>query len=285
MKNTIIYQGIEGSFSSIVARKFFGKNNKFIGANTFGEIFDGVSNKNFLGVVPIENTIAGSVYENLDLLLKFNSKIKIIGEAYLKIEHFLAGIKSNLSFNQRIKIIKKAYSHPKALEQCLNFFNKYFWIEKVVLKDTAFAAKFVSETKDLSLAAICGLEAAKIYNLEIIKKNIEDNHKNFTRFLIIAPSKSNLNFGKSSKCSLIFNLKHKPGSLADVLNIFKKYNLNLTKIESRPIVGNPFEYNFFLDFEFNLSLIKIKEILKEVKKYTTNLIVLGFYPKKKWILK
>jgi chorismate mutase/prephenate dehydratase len=278
----IIYQGIKGSHSWLAGVKFFGGNNKFIEANNFKEIFLKVDkNKADYGVIPIENSLIGSIYENYDLLKQF--KLKVVGEIYLKIEHNLLGIKFNhLKGEKRIKLIKKIYSHPKALEQCSKFFERYNWLEKVAFSDTAGAAKYVAEAKDLTLGAIASKIAAKIYKLEIIKEKIEDDKNNYTRFWIITkkyflkkPSK------KDNKGSIIFTLKHQPGSLYNALKVFAENKINLTKIESRPIIGKPFEYLFFVDFEFDKN-DKILKILEELKKKTIFLEILGFYEKGKF---
>ncbi len=273
----VVYQGVSGAFSYIAAKKFFSSNIKLIGLNKFEDIFKIVSkNKADYGVVPIENSLAGSIYENYDLLNKY--KVKVCGEYYLKIELYLLGVKTRLNKNLRLKLLKKVYSHPKAFEQCKNFFEKYNHLEKINLSDTAGAAKFISETNDITLGAIASKICAKLYNLEIIEKHLEDNQENYTRFLIITNQKNYKLNPKSNKCSLIFGLSHIPGSLYHALEIFAKNKINLTKIESRPIPHKPFEYFFFLDFVFRRKKLKdILKILKEFSKKTTFTKILGFY--------
>ncbi len=276
LNKKIAYQGIPGAFSWLAGIKFFGKRNKFISVNEFKKIFELVVNKKAdYGVVPIENTLAGSIYENYDHLNIYD--IKIYGEINLKIEHHLLGIKSNFPFSKRIKLIKKVFSHPKALEQCQKFFEKYPWIEKVSYKDTAASARYVSELKDISLGSIASKEAAKIYGLEIIKKNIEDDKNNFTRFLIIS-RKENKSLKRLNKGSLIFYLPHIPGSLYKSLKPFAENSINLTKIESRPIKGKPFEYVFYIDFVFSKKeLNSVLDALKEFKNLVKKFKFLGFY--------
>lgn len=279
----IFYQGLPGSFSFICAKKFFKVDENFVGVDAFRKIFLGVlKHKENFGILPIENTVAGSIYENLDLLEEFHQKVKVVGESYLRIEHHLLGIRTSLSQKDKLEKIKKIYSHPKALEQCQSFFLKHPQIEPISYTDTAGAALMVAKKNDPTLAAIASIEAVRIYGLEIIKKNLEDNEKNFTRFLIITQKTNEIVFGSPNKCSLIFNLKHQPGALASALVVFKKHQINLTKIQSRPIIGNPFEYNFFVDLEFNFQIKEMKKILKDFERYTTRLIVLGFYQKEKW---
>lgn len=269
----IVYQGIEGSYSYLAGIKYFGSKNIFIGVNNFKKIFEKVEERKAdFGVVPIENSIAGSVYENFDNLNKF--KVKVIGECYLKIEHHLLGIKAKLPFNLRIKFIKKIYSHPKALEQCNKFLDKYPYIEKIAYSDTASAAKLISGLNDITIACIASKECAKIYNLEILKENIQDNINNLTRFLII--SSKQINIPHTNKASLIFTLPHIPGSLYNALKIFAEFKINLTKIESRPIPEKPFEYFFFVDFIFSKD-VNLNYVLKEFKKKVNRIKILGIY--------
>ncbi len=273
----IAYQGIEGSYSYLAGNKFFSKKGKFIGTNEFKEIFEKISKQEVdYGVIPIENSLAGSVYENVDFLNKY--PVKVCGEIYLKINLFLLGIRSEIPIDLRLKYLRKVYSHPKALEQCKKFFEKYPYLEKIAFSDTARAAKFISETEDISLAAIASKECAKIYNLQILKENIQDFDFNYTRFLIITHEKKYKINKKADKCSLIFVLSHTPGSLYRSLEVFAKNNLNLTKIESRPIPTRPFEYFFFLDFVFkNRKIEEIIDIIKEFSKRVNKLKILGFY--------
>jgi len=277
----IAYQGLQGAFSWLAGIKFFGKKNKFISVDEFKKIFELVENKKAdFGVVPIENTLVGSIYENYDHLNSYN--VKIYGEIILKIEHNLLGIKTDLPFSKRIKLIKKVFSHPKALEQCQKFFEKYTWIEKVSYKDTAGSAKYISEIKDESLGCIASKEAGKIYGLEVIKENIEDNKNNFTRFLIIS-KKENKNLKKINKGSLIFRLLHASGGLYKALKHFAENKINLTKIESRPIKDRPFEYVFYMDFEFQKGeLKKVLKTLKEFKNLVKKFKFLSFYPSYQW---
>lgn len=277
LNKKIAYQGVPGAFSWLAAIKFFGKRNKFISVDDFKKIFELVVNKKAdYEMVPIENTLAGSIYENYDYLNIY--EVKIYGEISLRIEHFLLGIKTGLPFSKRIKLLKKVFSHPKALEQCQKFFERYPWIEKVSYKDTAGSAKYVSESNDLSLGAIASKESAKIYGLEVIKENIEDNKNNFTRFLIIS-KKENKKLKLLNKGSLIFYLPHIPGSLYKSLRPFAENKINLTKIESRPIKDKPFEYVFYIDFEFfEKDFKKVLKILEEFKNLVKKFKFLGFYP-------
>ncbi|MBI5152378.1 prephenate dehydratase [Candidatus Peregrinibacteria bacterium] len=269
METRIIHHGIPGSFSHSAAVKIFGQNNTFISAENFNDVFAAVSkNKADFGVVPIENSLAGSIYENYDYLSKCN--LRIAAEHQLKIEHHLIGL-----LKQRITHI---FSHQKAFEQCREFLKKLPHVTTMICSDTAAAVKHVSEQRNIHFAAIAGMEAAKLYNLLVLKKNIEDNPRNFTRFLVISNHQKSVK--NADKCSITFALKHQPGSLHNALKIFAENNLNLTKIESRPIHGKPFEYIFYIDFEFNSkSLPKVRRILNVLKKQSERLKILGFYKK------
>lgn len=269
MKKTIIHHGIPGSFGYSAATKVFAKNNIFINAENFEDVFEAVrKNKADFGIIPIENSLAGSIYENYDFLHKYN--LNIAAEHNLKIEHHLVGL-----LEQKLTHI---FSHQKAIEQCRKFLKKLPHITSVIHSSTAAAAKCVSEKNDIHFAAIASTDAAKLYNLSVLKKNIEDNPHNFTRFLVISNHQKSLK--NADKCSITLVLKHQPGSLHNALKIFAENNLNLTKIESRPIHGKPFEYIFYIDLEFNSkNLPEIRHILNTLKKQSEKLKILGFYKK------
>ncbi len=272
----ISYQGVPGSFSHIAANNYFGENNTFIGTKAFKEIFENLKyGKAISAVVPVENTIAGTIYENYDHLDAYS--IYAIGEYSLKVEHHLLAIHTPQEIETRMKEIKKVYSHIKALEQCNTFFELYPWIEKTVFSDTAGAAQMIAEKKDPSIAAIASANAAKLYDLDILKTNIEDNQFNYTRFLVISSQEKQIE--GANKCSLIFTLPHVPGSLYMTLGIFADNKMNLTKIESRPIHGKPFEYVFYVDLEFkDQDLNHVKNIIDtELTTVTQTIRNLGFY--------
>jgi prephenate dehydratase len=283
----VAYQGQPGAYSDLAAKKYFGPKVKTVGKNTFEQIFEAVKNKKAdFAMVPIENSTAGSVHENYDLLAQYN--VSIVGEMMLRISHNLLVIPlKGENKKKRLKIIKRVYSHPQALKQCRGFFKKNPHLKPIQAEDTAGSAKNLSESVNLDEAAIASVEAAKIYSLQILQKGIETNQHNYTRFLIISlkrkRKRSDLgkvgpSWKKSSKVSLIFSLAHKPGSLFQALKVFADRKINLTKIESRPIMDKPWDYLFYLDFEIN----KIKECqaaIKELKKYTHYFKTLGCYQK------
>lgn len=270
----IIYQGAPGSYSHSTGLGYFGSETSFTGVHHFNEVFEAIKNGNAeFGIIPIENTLAGSVYENYDHL--FNYDVQIVAEHKLQIHHNLLGVRG-ASFKQ----LKKVYSHPKALEQCALFFENNPQIEEIVAYDTAGAAEMVSKLKDETLGAIASTDAAKLYDLKILKENIEDDANNWTRFFIITKKTAKLNVKDANKASLIFSTSHQPGSLFSAIKAFADHRLNLTKLESRPMPNKPFEYFFYVDFEFDSKhLDLVKATLAELKADTHILKVLGQYKK------
>lgn len=267
----IAYLGIPGSFSFVATTNYFGTAHEYQGTNRFKDIFELVNeDKVDAGIIPVENSLAGSIYENYDLLNQYNL-ITVVGEYYLRIEHSLLALPGSSASS-----ITEIYSHPKALEQCSLFFERNKSIKQIAATDTAAAAKSVAEVKDTTKGAIANQLAAELYGLTILEKNIEDDTHNYTRFLVImkqaaAPQDAN-------KCSVVYTLPHTPGSLCKTLQFLADHNLNLTKIESRPIIGKPFEYTFYVDFEFSHeALSHLDAIMSDFRKATRTLKVLGFY--------
>jgi prephenate dehydratase len=285
-RKKVFYQGTEGSYSHIVSGNFFGEGYEFVGLETFRDIFTKIGESDSsLAVIPVENSLAGSVFENFDLLNQFRAWI--IGESFYKVRHNLLGFRDpKLTTDQNIERVKKVFSHYKALEQCADFFLKHPEIQPVIYSDTAGAAKFVKENNDPSLAAIAGKEAAELYGLDILKSNLEDNQENYTRFFVIQSHKpKQLDFSKLNKCSLVFIVKHEPGSLLRVIEVFARHKYNLSKIESRPIHGKFFEYFFYMDFEFDLTdKNTFNLVIDEFAKYTQWHKIMGIYPSGKSML-
>lgn len=268
----IAYQGIAGAFSHITAQMLFGIENDFVGKGRFKEIFEDVTaGRADYGVIPIENTLAGSVYENYDLLQEY--PVHVTAEEKTRIEHHLLVLPGT-----KVESLKRVFSHAKALEQCEDFFAQYPHIEEVIYGDTAGAAKHVAEVKDRSFGAIASREAAELYGLEILQTNIEDNPHNWTRFFVI--SKLPDYPADSNKASVMFSVSHKPGSLFRALKIIAENNLNMSKLQSRPIEGKPFEYFFYVDVEFEgMPMEKARNILEMLQSETHFLKILGFYKK------
>ncbi len=268
--NNISYFGIAGSFSFIAAQKFFGDNIQMLGSKTFKDVFMNVKNlKSDFGVVPVENSTTGSILETYDQLM--DSGMSICGEIRLKIHHNLL-VTDPVA---RITDIKKCYSHLQAISQCDAFFGKHRWIKPVLSSDTATAAEFIAGNKNISEAAIASVDTAKIYNLKILKNNIEDNKNNFTRFVIIGSAKNK----SGNKASIVFSVKHVPGSLFQALRPYANLELNLTKIESRPLFGKTWEYIFFADFDIENKNENFHEMIRGMKETTEFINILGIYDK------
>ena len=275
---TVAYLGIPGSFSHIAARTYFGEAD-YRGVPTFKLVFDALRNGDAeYGIVPVENSLAGTIYENYDYLNQYLANA--VGEVYLHVKHQLLAPSGTQPSEQAIAGIRKVYSHPKALEQCARFFDQHPKIEQIAVSDTAAAAKRVAESNDPSCAAIANKEAARIYGLRMLQDDLQDDPQNYTRFLVLTKNRSVA--PDSDKCSILFTIPHKPGSLVSALSFLANHTMNLTKIESRPISGKPFEYVFYVDFEFTPDKVKdIDSILHGFRTVTSTLKVIGFYPKGK----
>lgn len=266
------YQGIRGAYSEAAIYKHYGKNAEAIGYETFEDVFEAVkNNKVDCGFLPFENSIAGSIAENYDLLLK--EDVFAIAEVFLKISHSLLSQKEN-----KIENIKKAYSHPHALRQCRDFLKKH-GIKAIPEYDTAGSAKIVKERGKIDEAAIASELCASIYSLEIIKKNIGSSENNTTRFLAFVKKDSVPKDIKKEKTSIAFKTKHYPGALVNCLQRLAKNSINMTKLESRPIPENPWEYVFYVDFEGSIDDKSVKLALSEMEASSTLIKVLGSYPK------
>ncbi len=283
MKRKIIYQGIPGAFSHIAALGYFGDDHSFTGLSSFYDVFYRVEEGQAdYGVIPIENSLAGSVVENFDLLYSHN--VTVVGEFYLPVLHNLLIIKQSESKQKfNVKDLRTVYSHPKALEQCVQFFRKHSHIIPFAYNDTAEAARFVASKKKREIAAIASNEAARLYGLDILAANIQDNPNNWTRFLIITSihrEQDILAYDTVYKCSIMFTLPHKPGSLHTIIGVFANARLNLSKIESRPIHGATFEYVFYIDVEFHShDYALIRELLHSCTEMANEIKVLGYYRK------
>lgn len=273
MKRVAI-QGIAGSFHDIAAREFFrGEEIELIACKTFKEVFKTAKADNsVIAAIAIENTIAGSLLQNHNLLKE--SGMKIIGEQKLRIKHNLVAIPG-----QDVSEITEVYSHPIALMQCQEFLGTHPHLKAIESDDTASSAKHLAESRHPGHAAICGELAADTYGLEIIAKGIETNKRNFTRFLIAADPwlADELNKGRfPNKASLAFALPHEEGSLAKVLSILSYYDANLTKIQSLPIIGREWEYMFYIDLHF-ANYVKYTQALGAIGPLTKDLQILGEY--------
>ena len=280
MKRVAI-QGIAGSFHDIAAREYFKDEEiEIVPCETFAQVFQTMkSDTSLISLVAIENTIAGSLLQNHQLLK--NSGLKIAGEHKLRIKHNLVAIAG-----QSVEDIKEVYSHPIALMQCGEFLGQNKGIKAIEYDDTASSAKMIAELNETGKAAICGEEAAQIYGLEILAKGIETNKRNFTRFLVLADPwmVDDLNQKKQpNKASLAFVLPHEEGSLAQILSILSYYKMNLTKIQSMPIIGHEWEYEFFVDLRFE-DYLRFKQSLDAIGPLTKGLTIFGEYQEGKQTL-
>ena len=270
MKKIIAIQGAEGSNHHKVARDFYGENIQLKECMSFdalvAHLLEGSATD---GIMAIENTIAGSIIPNYALIDSNN--LHIVGEEYLNIHHHLMALAG-----QTIKNIKEVWSHPMALLQCKEFFKKHPHIKLVEDVDTAEVAKRIATENIKGVAAIAPKIAAEIFGLQVLEDDIQTIKDNSTRFVIVQTELPNTEIAKTNKASLKFQLNHKRGSLAAVLNVLSDCKMNLTKIQSLPVIETPWKYSFFVDVTFNdyadyQKLVKIIEIMAEEFK------ILGTY--------
>ena len=266
---TVAYLGPPATHTHLACLQHFGNSIQSLAQESIQDVFEAVEKaKASYGMVPIENSTEGVVNRTLDVLIE--SEVKICGEVRIRISHDL------LSRSGRAEDIEKIYSHPQALEQCRKWLRKTLpHVPLVETVSTAKAAQFAVE--DPKAAAIANFSAARIYDLKVIESQIEDYLNNYTRFLIL--SRENSKRTGRDKTSLLLSIPHTPGSLYQVLRSFSERGINLTKIESRPVKGRPWEYVFFLDFEGHVTDSQIIETMAELKKNVLFLKVLGSYPR------
>ncbi|MFZ4116762.1 MAG: prephenate dehydratase [Chthoniobacterales bacterium] len=274
---SLVYQGSPGSFSHATALRHCGEHHIFQGKKTFAEVFETLEKgEATYGIVPIENSLIGSIYENYDLLGKSN--LSIVKEMKTRVELALIAL-PDVDIDQ----ITTVFSHTKALEQCRRFFKKYFHLQATVHTDTGGAVAEVKKRNDSSLGAIASTFAAQLYGLTVIQEHLEDDLENYTRFVLLSRKNiskiSDIEFKKNHKCSVSFYLEHKEGALASVLELLAMQGVNLTKIESRPIQGRAFEYLFYIDFQMPLDQERQEEmtVIEALQRCVKNLNVLGIY--------
>jgi chorismate mutase/prephenate dehydratase len=268
----VAFQGATGAYSEEAAFQFFGSSIQVRPFNDLDGVFKAVEqDETQYGIVPVENSLEGSITRTNDLLL--TSELKICGEIKLRITHCLIA-----SPQTRLDSIKKVYSHPQALGQCQAFL-KQLNCETIPTYDTAGSVKMIKEKGLTDGAAIASARAAEIYGMQIMARGIEDNPDNFTRFLILA--KQDLSASGNDKTSIVISVKGKPEALSEVLKIFALENINLTRLESRPTRQKPWEHYYFLDFEGHREDKTVRETLETLEKTTLFLKVLGSYPKAK----
>ena len=276
MAPKVAFQGERGAYGEMATLQYF-PDVKLLPLKSFQDVFDAAENgKVEYIVVPLENSIEGSINEIYDLLLQ--TKMNVAGEIYQRVRHCLIA-------NRGTKMIRYVHSHPQALAQCRAYLQNK-GLKPMPTYDTAGAAKMIKENKMVDSAAIASKRAAELYDMEILDEGIEDRKNNYTRFFVLSPKKKKS--GKSDphdiggynhKTSIIFSVRHVPGTLFGILGEFAIRKINLTKIESRPTKETPWEYNFYVDFEGHLQNKAVHEALLSIKPKTSYIKILGSYKK------
>jgi prephenate dehydratase len=260
-------QGFEGSFHQIAAQQFFGKQIEVVPCSTFREVVELTKNRQSdAGVMAIENSIAGSILPNYNLLQKSN--LRIIGEVYLPIKQHLL-VNPGVAFDD----IREVHSHPMAIQQCLEYLVQYNW-KLVETEDTALSAKRIHQHKNKHAAAIAGKLAAELFDLEIIAENIHTEKHNYTRFLVLQHDEISLD--EADKASISFHTDHSRGSLARVLTKIAEGGINLSKLQSFPIPGTNWKYNFHADLEFE-TRDQFDSVIKSIESLTEAIKIFGVY--------
>ena len=274
MKKKVAIQGIAGSYHDIAAHNYFeGEEVETLPCDTFRDVINTIKkDPSILGLMAIENTIAGSLLQNHELIRE--SGFSIIGEYKLRISHSLVALPGT-----SIHDIKEVNSHPIALMQCTEFLDTLPNAKVVEMEDTAASARWIAEKQLEGHAAICGKLAAEIYHMEVLAEGIETNKRNFTRFLAIADrwtADEIMRNVDKNKASLVFALPHTSGSLSKVLSVLSFYDMNLTKIQSLPIIGREWEYLFYINLTFT-DYLRYRQALDAIRPLTKDFQILGEY--------
>jgi prephenate dehydratase len=268
----ISIQGYEGSFHQVAAQQFFGKDVNVIPCGNFRDVVKYALNKKEAegGVMAIENSIAGSILPNYSLLQKSN--LRVVGEIYLQ-------IRQNLLVNQDVQLedIREVHSHPMAIQQCLEYLDKYDW-KLVETEDTALSAKHIHQHHSKHIAAIASRLAAELFSLKVIGPNIHTMKNNYTRFLVVRREEFAHDIEDANKASVNFHTDHSRGSLAKVLTVIAQGGINLSKLQSFPIPGSDWQYSFHADMEFD-GVDQFNDVVKAMEKLTEGLKVYGVYKK------
>jgi chorismate mutase/prephenate dehydratase len=267
---TVSFQGEVGAYSEEASFQYFGPDARLKPCENLEDVFQATeSDVTQYGMVPIENSLEGTIARTYDLLL--DSKLKICGETELRVVHCLIGLPE-----AEIGFIKEVYSHPQALGQCKTLIGKMGW-KATPSYDTAGSVKMIKEQKLMDKAAIASARAAEVYGMKILLKGIEDNQNNFTRFLVLG--KQDAIPSENDKTSIVFTVRHKPGALYDALKVMADKGINLTKIESRPTRQKPWEYNFYVDFDGHCESAAVKAALRALDDHAVFVKILGSYHK------
>ena len=266
----VSFQGERGAYSEDAAISFFKEAIDTVPLSTFTEVVESTQNGNTdYSVLPVENSLEGSIGESYDLLV--STSLTIVGEIYYRVRHCLIGF-------DRMDGIDTVYSHPQALGQCRRFIQDHK-LKTIPTYDTAGSVKIIKDMNKKNVSCIASKRASEIYQVPVIKEGIEDNASNYTRFLVL--SKKPLDDG--DKTSIIFSVKHEAGALFSILKEFNDFKVNLTKIESRPNKSTPWEYNFYMDFDGTKDDSTVREILEKIRQRTLFMKVLGSYKKAKML--
>jgi prephenate dehydratase len=268
----IAFQGEPGAYSEMAIYEHLGEGHAVVPCETFDAVFSCVADEECdYGFIPVENSVAGSIHRNYDLLLQ--NPLVVIGEHYLRISHCLIGIPGT-----SLTEIRRVISHPQALAQCESYLRSMGdEVHSEAVYDTAGSVKILRELGDRTVGAIASRQAADIYGMAVIAENIEDYPDNFTRFQIIA--RQPVQPGDDAKTSIVFSLNNRPGELYRAMSVFALRDIDLTKIESRPLRDKPWEYSFYIDFVGAVGEEKVTRALANLEEFTTFLRVLGSYPR------
>jgi arogenate/prephenate dehydratase len=270
----IAYQGEPGAYSEAASLGFFGSSVETLACNNFDQVFASVTNGTCShGVIPIENSLAGSIHRNYDLLIRHD--LHLVGEYFLRVSHCLLALPG-----VRLEDIETIHSHPQALAQCENNLSRVN-ARAVAEADTAGSARMVREANNPHAAALASRRAAEVYKLNILVENMEDNPANYTRFLILSPAPEIFQNkdAREYKTSIVFSLRNVPGSLFKAMSVFALRDIDLTKIESRPISGKPWEYLFYIDFIGHAQDSVCGRALAHLGELAPFLRILGSYPR------
>ena len=275
-KKGIAIQGYEGSFHQVAARNMYGKAVEVIPCATFRDLIRVASNKSASSgaIMAIENSIAGSILPNYNLLQK--SSLKVVGEVYLSISQ-------NLMVNPGVKLedIREVHSHPMAILQCLEYLEKYNW-KLIESDDTALSAKHVHQHKSKHIAAIASKLAAELFELDLIAPNIQTMKNNYTRFLVLQREKEAIQIADADKASIYFQTNHSKGILSKVLTLIADGDINLSKLQSMPIPGSNFKYGFYADLEFE-KIAQFHAVMQSIEGLTNSVKIFGVYKKGKLV--
>jgi 3-deoxy-7-phosphoheptulonate synthase len=264
-----VYLGDAGSFSHIACNQYFGSDSQVEGRTSFRSVFEAVSRGEVqYGMIPLENSLSGSIHENYDLLLEYD--LRIVGELYLRIIHNLLAIPGT-----KLESVQRVWSNSPVIQQCRQFLDRYPRWDIATINATTSAVRHIRDTQTDGDAAIGSLQAAEIYGMEVISEGIETNPRNFTRFVVVG--KEGLEGRSKSKSSIVFSTPNEPGALFEIMKIFSENQINMVKLESRPIHGQPWKYMFYVDMEADILSAETAEIRDELEQKTEYLKILGNY--------